>query len=192
MVVDAGRALRAPGAGQGVGAADESHTRHRSGPRRRVRRQDGPFRARDHRREAGHDHGPAREMHADARGSLLRTARPAPGSDVGADGRDQRRPDHGHAFQERARRRGLWLIRRRVHFLYGRSPDGHLRHPGLSIRRLPGLHEQAAVRAEARPRHPPTTIRDRAAPREDRPRARHRPGRDEAPQLRASRNAPIA
>ncbi len=50
----------------------------------------------------------------------------------------------------------------------GRAPDRHLRDAGLPLRRRARLHQQAAVRPQARPRHAAAALRLRDPPRQDR------------------------
>ena len=60
------------------------------------------------------------------------------------------------------------LVRRRQHVLHRRAADGDVPHPDVSLRRLPRLHQQAAVRPEARPRHAAEPLRPGDSARQDR------------------------
>ena len=103
-----------------------------------------------------------------ARRGLLLPSRPPSGADAVQDRREARRHDHRHARQDAARRRRLRLVRRRQHLLHRRAADRHLPHPDVSLRRLPRLHQQAAVRPEARPRHAAEPLRPGDSARQDR------------------------
>ncbi len=88
-------------------------------------------------------------------------------------------------FRTLARRRRVRLLRRRVDLLHGRAPDGHLPDRAVQVRGVPGLHEQAALRPEARPRHAPAPVRARGAPRPHSGGAGARPRGDAAAHRRA-------
>ena len=68
-------------------------------------------------------------------------------------GVDEGRRDHRDALPDGARRRRVRLVRRRVDVLHGRAPDRHVRGARVPVRRRPRLHEQAALRTQARARH---------------------------------------
>ncbi len=59
--------------------------------------------------------------------------------------------------------------------LHGRPPDRDLQDPALPLRRGAGLHQQAALRPQARPRHPAAPLRARVPHRPLLPRPRARP-----------------
>ena len=75
------------------------------------------------------------------------------------------------------RRRRLRVVRRREHLLHRRAADGDLRAAALPLRGVPRLHQQAAVRPQARPRHAAAALRPGGAARQDRREARTRSGR---------------
>ena len=60
------------------------------------------------------------------------------------------------------------LVRRRQHVLHRRAADRDVSDSALPVSRLPRVHEQAAVRAEARPRHAAEPLRPGSAARQDR------------------------
>ncbi len=95
----------------------------------------------------------------DARGGLLLPPRPAPDAHAREDRRHEGRRDHGAALPDRPRRRRLRLLRRRLDLLHGRAADRDVRGAGLPLRRRARLHEQAAVRPQARPRHAAAALR---------------------------------
>ena len=76
-----------------------------------------------------------------------------------------------------ARRRRLRLVRRGQHVLHRRAADGDLPHPALPLSRLPRVHQQAAVRPQARPRHAADRVRPGSAARQDRRALADRSGR---------------
>ena len=90
----------------------------------------------------------------------------------------------GMHLQTLRRRRRLRQLRRRQHLLHRRAADGHLRAAALQVRGGARLHQQAAVRPEARPRHAAAALRPGSAARQDRREARHGSGRA-APEERA-------
>ncbi len=117
-----------------------------------------------------------------ARGGLLRPPRPASGADVDQDRLHEGRRHHRHALPLLARRRRLRLLRRGLHLLYRRAQDGHLQDPGLQVRGRARVHQQAAVRAQARPRHAAAALRDGVPDRQGGRAARPRSGRHAAAQ----------
>ncbi len=74
--------------------------------------------------------------------------------------------------------------------LHGRAPDRDLRDSALPLRRRPRLHQQAALRPQARPRHPAAPLRARVPHRPLLPRPRAR-SRRVAPPQHPSRPTPI-
>ena len=92
----------------------------------------------------------------------------------------KRRQDHRAGPADAARRRRLRIVRRGEHLLYRRAADRDLPDPALSLPRLPRLHQQAAVRTQARPRHAAEPIRPGSPARQDR----------RAPGDRSGRSAP--
>ena len=58
------------------------------------------------------------------------------------------------------------------HLLHRRAADRDLRAAALQVRGLPRLHQQAAVRPQARPRHAAAALRPGSAARQDRREAR--------------------
>ncbi len=97
--------------------------------------------------------------------------------------------DHRHRPRDAARRRRVRHLRRREHLLHGRAADGDLPDSALSLPRLPHVHQQAAVRAEARPRHAAGRVRPGGAARQDRRGAGDRSGRSAPAKYRAGRFA---
>ena len=74
----------------------------------------------------------------------------------------------GDALADAARRRRVRLVRRREHVLHRRAADRDLSRPALHFRGLPRVHQQAAVRPEARPRHAAEPVRPGDPARQDR------------------------
>ena len=119
---------------------------------------------------------PAGEDLPQPRGSVLHAPWPAPGADADAHRRDEGRQAHRHARADAGRRRRLRLLRRGEHLLHRRAADGDLRAAALQVRRGARLHQQAALRPQARPRHAAAALRPGSAARQDRREARRRPG----------------
>ena len=140
-----------------------------------LRRQARPVRARDRRVQALPAHRPAGEVRADARGGLLRPSRPPPGADVDQDRLHEGRRDHRHALPLVARRRRVRLLRRRVDLLHRRAPDRDVQDSRVQVRRRARVHQQAALRAEARARHAAAALRDGVPDRQGGGAARPRP-----------------
>ena len=189
VVEHADAALRAPRAREGAGDAGRAHPRHRDAQRRRLRRQERSVQPRDRRRQGGAAARSAGEDLPDPRGGLLLPSRPPSGADAVQDRRHEGRHDHRHAPADAARRRRLRLVRRRQHLLHRRAADRDLPHPALPLRRLPRLHQQAAVRPQARPRHAAEPLRPGNAARQDRRDARDRSRRPAPAHRRAARHA---
>ena len=189
LVLDPDAALRAPRAGQGAGDAARPHPRHRLPQRRRLRRQERPLQPRDRGLQALDEDGPAGEDHAHPRGGLLLPPRPPPGEDVGEDRPQEGRLDHRHALPLRARRRRLRQLRRGQPLLHGRAADRDLPGPALQVRGRARLHQQAALRAQARARHAAAALRARVPHRQVLRRPRPRP-RGLAPARTPSPRAP--
>src|SRR5439155_10483368 len=59
----------------------------------------------------------------------------------------------------------------------GRVADGHLSRPTVQVPGRTSVHEQTAVRTEARAWHAAAPVRPRGSPRQDRRAARDGPGR---------------
>ena len=59
-------------------------------------------------------------------------------------------------------------LRRGQHLLHRRAADGDVPDPALPLPRLPRVHQQAAVRPQARPRHAAEPLRPGSAARQDR------------------------
>ena len=135
-----------------------------------------PVRPRDRGVQALPAHRAAGEVRAHARGGLLRPPRPAPGADVDQDRLPEGRRHHRHALPLLARRRRVRLLRRGVDVLYRRAPDCDVQDPRVQVRGRPRVHEQAAVRAQARPRHAAATLRHGVPDRQGRRAARPRSG----------------
>ena len=161
LVLDADAALRPPRAREGARHAAREDPRHRDPQRRRLRRQVRSLQPRDRRRAPVARHRPAREDLPDPRGGLLLPPRPPPDAHAGEDRREEGRRDHGDALPDGARRRRLRLLRRRVDVLHGRAADRDLPGAGVPLRRRARLHQQAAVRPQARPRHAAAALRAR-------------------------------
>ena len=163
-----GRSLPRPRAGDG---ADPSRRR-----RRRLRRPRGPLDA-DPRRDAGAAHEAAGEDRLQPRGVVLRPRPPPPGADLvrapgDASGRARQR---AHEDPARRRRLRLELDRRHVErrVLRARPVQGRERADRVDLR----LHEQSAVRRDARLRRRTDVLRRRGADGQARRRARDRSGR---------------
>ena len=118
------------------------------------------------------------------RGGLLHPPRAPSGADVAQDGLHEGRRHHGLPPPDLARRRRLRLLRRGLDLLHGRDQPGHLQDAGLQVRGRARVHQQAAVRSQARPRHAAAALRARmparqggraARPRSRRPAAAHPP-----------------
>ena len=124
-------------------------------------------------RKAGAAARPAGEDLPDARGGLLLPPRPPSGADAVQDRRDEGRHDHRHAPADAARRRRLRLATAwRRTFYTGALQTVTYQIPRYQLRRLPRLHQQAAVRPQARPRHAAAALRPGGAARQDRRDAR--------------------
>ena len=177
LLEHADAALPAPRAGQGAGDAGGAHPRRRHAQRRRLRRQERSVQPRDRRRPRGAPARSAGEDLPDPRRGVPLPSRAAPGADALPHRRQQRRQHPGHAPADAARRRRLRLLRRGQHLLHRRAADRDLPDPDLPLRGLPGLHQQAAVRPQARPRHAAEPLRPGSAARQDRRAAEDRPGR---------------
>ena len=78
------------------------------------------------------------------------------------------------------------LVRRREHLLYRRAPDGDVSRAALQVSGLPCVHEQGAVRAQARARHAAEPVRPGSPDRQDCRAARHRSRRLPSPHRRAA------
>ncbi len=72
---------------------------------------------------------------------------------------------HGLPSEDLARRRRLRLLRRGLDVLHGRHQSRHLQDAGVQVRGRAGVHEQAAVRPQARPRHAAAALRPRVPDR---------------------------
>ena len=156
-------ALRAPRAGEGARDAGRPHPRHRLPERRRLRRQERSVQPRDRGREAVDDDRAAGQDHAHPRGGLLLPPRPPPGAMWIKTGvQEGRHASPAMHFRTAARRRRVRQLRRGQPLLHGRAADGHLPRPALPLRRRARVHQQAALRPQARPRH----ARSRASPSE--------------------------
>ena len=149
--------------------------------RRRVRRAGGPVDA-DPRRAARAAHEPAREDRLQPRGVVRRPHPPASREDLGGASRDAR----GEARQ---RSRAHPARRRRVRVELDR---GHVERRVVRLRPVRGrqradrehvrLHEQSALRRDARLRRGAGVLRPRGADGQARGRAGHRPDRAAAAQ----------
>ena len=82
--------------------------------------------------------------------------------------RQQRRHADRRAPADDSRRRRLRLLRRREHVLYRRAADRDVSRAPLPVRGLPRLHQQGAVRAQARTRHAAEPLRPGSPDRQDR------------------------
>ena len=168
MVFDADAALRASRDGEGPRNAAIPRAHHRLPQWRRVRRQERPVQPRDGRRKAFDENAAAGESYADARGGLLLPSRPASREDVGEDRYQERRLDHRHALPFVSRRRRLWQLRCGESLLHGCASDRYLQNSTLQVRRLACVHQQAALRPQARPRYGAAALRDRVPSRQAR------------------------
>ena len=159
------------------------------GGRRRVRRARGPLDA-DPRRAARAAHRSPREDRLQPRGVVRRPHPSPPGADLGRASGDTRRPARRRADADPRRRRRLRLEldgRDLERVLVRRRP---VRRRQRADRRPRRLHEQPAVRCDARLRRRADVLRGRGADGQARGRARHRPGRAAAAErTRARRRA---
>ena len=167
VVGHADAALRSPRACQGAPPAGRPHPCDRHAERRRLRRQERSLQSRDRGREGGAAARSTGEDLPDAGRGVLLPPRTASGPDAVHDRRETRRHDHRRSSEDAARRRRLRIVRRRQHVLHGRAADRDLPRAGVSLSGLPGVHEQAAVRAEARARHAAEPLRPGDSARQD-------------------------
>ena len=114
--------------------------------------------------------GPAGQDRADPRGGLLLPPRPPPGADEASNRRSKNRTGFKIAGQELQT-----LLDGGAYGSYGVASTfytGALQTvtyqiAALPLPRLPRLHQQAALRAQARPRHAPAALRARGPHRQD-------------------------
>ena len=85
--------------------------------------------------------------------------------------------------EDPARRRGVRFVRPRHHVLLGAAPLRAVRHAGVPLRLDPGVHEQACLWPEARPRLGPAPLRLRGPDRQARRAGRARSDRVPSPEL---------
>ena len=189
LLEHADAALPAPRAGQGAGDAGGAHPGGGHAQRRRLRRQERSVQPRNRRRPRRADPRSPGEDLPDPRGGVPLPSRPASRADALPHRRDRRRQDHRPAPADAARRRRLRLLRRGQHLLHRRAADGHLPDPEVPLPGLPRLHQQAAVRAQARPRHAAEPLRPGGAARQDRRAAADRSRRPAAEHDRAGAHA---
>ena len=153
----------------GLAARAGAHPSRRR--RRCVRRPRGPVDA-DPRRDARAAHRPAGEARLRARGVVRRPRPPPPGEDLGRAPRDARGPARLRADADPARRRRIRLV----------LDGGHLERRVVRLRAVRRaeradrvdlrLHEQSAVRRDARLRRRPDVLRGGGADGQARCRAR--------------------
>ncbi len=165
------------------------------GPHDALRRRRGLRRTRGHldadpRLPAGAPHRQARQDRLQPVRVLLRTRPPAPGEAPLRARRHQGRQAHAHEVPHRPGRRGLRLRlpgRRRQRLLaLGRPvPDRGRRHRGDRP-----LHQQPALRRDARLRRGPGVLRLRGPDGQARREARHGPGRVPAAQRHGTGHPP--
>src|SRR2546425_253988 len=93
------------------------------------------------------------------------TPRAPSGAHVDQDRLHAGRRHHGLPPEDVARRRRLRLLRRGVDLLYGRHQPRHVQDARLQVRGRAHLYQQAALRAQARPRHPAAALRPRVPAR---------------------------
>ena len=177
VVLDPGSALCAPRARARAADARDAHTSHRHAQWRRLRRQVRRMQSRDGRGEGRVDARPAGEGVPQSRGSVLHAPRPPSGADEVPHRRDQGRQAHRHAPADAGRRRRLRQLRGGEHVLYRRAADRDLRSAALQVRGGARVHQQAAVRSQARPWHAAAALRPGSAARQDRREARRVAGR---------------
>jgi len=87
------------------------------------------------------------------------------GAHVDQDRLHEARRDHRLPPPNVARRRRVWLLRRGVDLLHGRHQPRHVQDPRLQVRGRARLHQQAALRPQARPRHAAAALRARVPDR---------------------------
>jgi len=100
--------------------------------------------------------------------TLTRAPRPPPGADEGQDWVHTRRSDYRPAISELPRWWRLRQLRRREHVLHGCPAGYDVRHPPIPLRRRAPLHQQAALRSEAWPRHAAAAVCARNPSRQSR------------------------
>ena len=121
--------------------------------------------------------GPAGEDHAHARGGLLLPPRPPPREDVGQDRPQEGRhasPPCTSAPRSTAAAYGSYGVASL--YYTGALQTVTYTDPALQVRGRARLHQQAALRAQARPRHAAAALRARVPHRQVLPRPRARPG----------------
>ena len=157
--------------------------------RRRVRRPRGRLDA-DPRRPARAAHEPAGEDRLQPRGVVHRPRPPASGADLGAAHGHARRPARQRPDADPARRRRLRLELDGGLLERGRVRLRAVRRPERPARGDRGLHEQPALRRDARLRRRSDLLRRRGADGQARREARDRSGRAAAAErARARRHA---
>ena len=87
---------------------------------------------------------------------------------------EEGRHDHRNAFADADRWRRIRLVRGGKHVLYRRVANNDVSHSALQVSGMPHVHEQAAVRAEARARYGAAALRTGSAARQDCREAEHR------------------
>ena len=153
LVRDAGPALPAPRAREGARAAALAHPRDRAAERRRVRRQVRPVRPRVRGRAARDAHAAAGEDLLDREEVFYAHRGRHPMKMRIRDRREEGRRDH-RASTSRALDGGAYGSFGLVTTYYtGALLTVPYRDPGVQVRRRARVHEQAALRAEARARH---------------------------------------
>ena len=153
-----------------------AHPRDRAPERRRLRRQERPLQPRDRRRaSSSHDDRPAGEDHAHPRGGLLLPPRPPPGAHVDQDRLHEGRRDHRPCTSgpcstaAPTARYGVAST-----FYTGALQTVTYKIARLQVRGRARLHQQAALRPQARPRHAAAALRARVPARQGRRAARPR------------------
>ena len=172
LLEHADAALRAPRAREGARSSRGAHPRDCHAQRRRLWRQERPVQSRGRGGQGRADPRPAGEDRADARRGLLLSPRAASGDHEVPDRREERRHAHGRAPADDSRRRRVRIVRGREHVLHRRVADGDLPRAALPVPGLPRVHEQGAVRSEARTRHAAKPVRPGSSDRQDRRTAR--------------------
>ena len=132
------------------------------------------------------DHRPAREDCPHPGRGLLRPPRPASGADVAQDRVHAAGRYHRLSHQDLARRRGLRLLRGGLDVLHRRHQSRHLQDARLQVRGGARLHQQAPLRAQARPRDPAAALRAGVPARQGGRAARPRSRRSAAAHRRTS------
>src|SRR6266481_5740609 len=174
-------ALPSSRARQSAGNAGRAYSRDRHAERRRLRREKRPVQSRNRCSKSRSHTRPPRKNMPDARGSFLLSPRPPSGLDEIQNRCQEGRHDYWNAPPDADRWWRLWLVRSRQRVLRRRVANHHVPYSTLSLPRLPYLHQQTALRAQARTWHSATALRSGSPARQDRGETQDRPSGSAAP-----------